>query len=90
MMSKLQVEEFVAEMERRWRSRTPTTDPNYASPDYRVGRSEMVTWAEDRFSLKMTLVDTVEPTLTLAIGRMWSRLRREFPQEWGAGDRSAS
>jgi hypothetical protein len=79
----IQIERFVAEMERRWRSRTPTTDPNYAHPDLRVGRSEMVTWAKEAFGFQMDLVDSVEPTLVKAIDRMWRRLRRQFPDEWG-------
>jgi hypothetical protein len=81
-MTPTQVERFINEMERRWRSRTPTTDPNYAHPDLRVGRSEMVTWANDVLGIKMDLVDTVEPTLNREVGRMWKRLKREFPEEW--------
>lgn len=76
-----QITAFVREMERRWRSRTPTTDPNYAHPDYRVGRSEMVTWAHDHLGLTLDLADTVDPDLVKAIKRMWRTLRREFPDE---------
>lgn len=82
-MNAVQVQKFVAEMERRWRSRTPTMDPNYANPDYRVGRSEMVTWAKETFGIEMGLVDSVEPTLIKAVARMWRQLKREFPEEWG-------
>ena len=84
-MTSTQIAAFVAEMERRWRSRTPTTDPNYAHPDYRVGRSEMVTWAHDTLGVTLDLVDTVDPTLVVALKHMWRRLRREFPDEgWSA------
>lgn len=76
-----QIRAFVAEMERRWRSRTPTMDPNYAHPDYRVGRSEMVTWAQDQLGASLDLIDTIDPELVRAIARMWRRLRREFPDE---------
>jgi len=82
-MTALQIQRFVAEMERRWRSRTPTTDPNYANPDYRVGRSEMVTWAKDHLGFTMDLVDSVEPGLIKAVDQMWRQLKREFPEEWG-------
>jgi hypothetical protein len=79
----VQIERFVAEMERRWRSRTPTLNADYANPDYRVGRSEMVTWAKEALGLpEMGLVETVDPALVQAVGRMWRRLRREFPEEW--------
>lgn len=82
-MTPVQIERFVAEMERRWRSRTPTLNADYANPDYRVGRSEMVTWAKEALGLpEMGLVETVDPALVQAVGRMWRRLRREFPEEW--------
>jgi len=80
-MTKDQAKLFVAEMERRFRARTPTDDPNYINPHYRVGRSEMVTWAKDTLGIEMGLVDTVDSELVLAIGRMWVRLRREFRDE---------
>jgi len=80
-MTIIQIRAFVLEMERRWRARTPTMDPNYANPDYRVGRSEMVSWARDTFGIQMDLVDTIDPDLTKAVSQMWRRLRREFPDE---------
>jgi hypothetical protein len=81
-MTSSQIHQFVEEMERRWRARTPTVDPNYAHPDLRVGRSEMVTWAKDHLGVSMGLVDTVEPALVKAVGKMWRRLKRQFPEEW--------
>jgi predicted 3-demethylubiquinone-9 3-methyltransferase (glyoxalase superfamily) len=81
-MTDQQIAQFVAEMERRWRSRTPTLDANYINADLRVGRSEMVTWARDTFGVDFSIVDTVEPALVAAIKRMWRRLKREFPEEW--------
>ena len=84
-MSEEQVARFIREMERRFRSRTPTTDPNYILADWRVGRSEMVTWANETLGLKMGIVETADPALMRAIKSMWRRLRREFPEEkWGA------
>lgn len=82
-MTTAQIEAFVAEMERRFRARTPTTDPNYANPDYRVGRSEMVTWAHDVLGIEFGLVESTQPELVSAIGRMWRRLKREYRDEWG-------
>jgi len=80
-VTSLEIEAFVGEMERRWRARTPATDVNYLNPDYRVGRSEMVTWAKDALGVTLTLPDTVEPLLVQRLTAMWRRLKREFPEE---------
>lgn len=73
---------FVAEMERRFRSRTPTMDANYANPDTRVGRSEMVSWMKENGIPEMSIVDTVEDeALVRDIKRFWRRMRKEFPEE---------
>ncbi len=81
-MTKPQITAFVSEMERRWKSRTPTMDANYINPDLRVGRSEMVTWAKETMGVEFGLVDTVDPELVAQIKRMWRRLKREFAGEW--------
>ena len=84
-MTPEQIDAFLTEMERRWRSRTPATDPNYSNPDYRVGRSEMVTWFKDTYRIELSLPDTVDPELLAGLRMMWRRLRREFSNEaWDA------
>jgi hypothetical protein len=70
---------YVAEFERRFRERTPSTDILSALPECRVGRSEMQAWAEECFGRKLVLDDYVE--LEAPIKRLLARLRKEFPEE---------
>lgn len=81
-MNAEQRKRFVAEMEKRFRSRTPTTDANYANPNYRVGRSEMVTWMKENGIPEASIIDTVEDeALVRDVKRFWRRMRREFSDE---------
>lgn len=80
-MTPEEIDQFMVEMERRFRMRTPTMDANYINPNYRVGRSEMVTWVKETFGIQMDLVDTGEPVLLLKVKQMWKRLKKEFPDE---------
>lgn len=80
-MTPIQRAQFIAEMERRFRMRTPTVDPDYALPSMRVGRSEMCTWTKETLGIEFGLVESVEPELVKELRAMWKRLQREFPEE---------
>ena len=70
---------YVAEMERRWRERTPSTDILSALPGYRVGRSEMRAWFLETYQQEMDFDD--ETDVQPLVAKMFARLRRKFPGE---------
>lgn len=76
------VERIVAEVERRWRARTPAIRIDEVDPATRVSRGEMRLWAKQN-SVKY---DDLDPDLALALDKMFRRLRKEFPKErWERG-----
>lgn len=82
-MAPRRVEEFVAEMERRWRLRTPAFDPAHLHARTRVSRREMIEWAQTRWDDFLDS-DALDPELLRAVRGLWSRLCREFPLEFVA------
>ena len=75
---------FVAEYERRWRSRTPTTDPNYLLAETRVDRSEMEDWVKETYGMQnWGLIEASDPLLVQAVFDCLTRLKKEFPGECG-------
>lgn len=77
-MNASQVATVVAEIERRWRDRTPAKSVADASPDDRVNRSEINAFCCERFGCLPPIGDD---DYDLAIFRLFDRLRREFPDE---------
>lgn len=73
---------YVAELERRWRARTPAPDIEAVLPATRVGRSEMRAWFVERYGRPITFDEEMD--LHPFVAAMFKRLRREFPTErWG-------
>jgi hypothetical protein len=86
-LTDVDIKKIVAEMERLFRERTAALrapgasfDPTYAAPDWRVGRSEMVSWANEH-GIRLDLVSSADPALVEAIKVFWRRMKREFPDE---------
>jgi hypothetical protein len=48
-MTRPEIQAYLAEFERRFRARTPSTDILSVLPEYRVGRSEMRAWFTETF-----------------------------------------
>lgn len=71
------IERVVAEIERRWRERTPATRVDEVNASYRVGRGEIRRWCTEQH----IPLDEMDEDLEVAIIRLYVRLRREFPDE---------
>lgn len=69
---------YVAEVDRRFRERTPSIDLLSALPEQRVGRSEMTTWAEEN-GIRVDIEDAI--ALGKLMPKLFRRLRHEFPNE---------
>ena len=78
-MTNTERDAFLAELERRFRARTPSMDILSALAPYRVGRSEMRAWFDERFGRSLTFDE--ETGLQALVTRLYRRLKREFPQE---------
>lgn len=78
-MTAVEIGAYVAEVESRFRARTPSTDILSALPEQRVGRSEMRAWFLERFGRELDLWDVME--LEAPVSRLFRRLRRAFPDE---------
>lgn len=71
----------VAEVERRWRERTPATSVDEVNASYRVSRGEIRAWCKDQ----NVAIDETDDALELALIRLFMRLREEFPgEQWEA------
>lgn len=76
-MTREQIAAYVAEVERRFRERTPARSIDEVLPEQRVGRGEMRRYMLEQFGVGLSLDDVealAEPLLEL-----FRRLRREFP-----------
>lgn len=67
----------VAEIDRRFRERTPATRVDEALASYRVGRGEIRRWCSE----EGIHLDEFSEEFQLASLRMYVKLRREFPDE---------
>lgn len=71
------IKAVVAEIERRWRERTPATRVDEVNASYRVGRGEMRRWCTEQG----IPLDEMDEGLEVELLRLFVRLRREFPDE---------
>ena len=78
-MTQAEIDQYLIEVEQRFRARTPAVDVTDALPAYRVGRGEMRTWFSLTFHRDMTLDDTFQ--LEIPLKRLYQKLRRAFPHE---------
>ena len=69
---------LMAELERRWRSRTPAKDVNDLMPEWRVRHSEMRLFAKQQGFELQSLLDE---RYNAAVRALMEKLRREFPKE---------
>ena len=76
-MTGADVERVVAEVERRFRERTPAKQIDEVNASYRVGRGEIRRWASEQG----IALDEMDDALEVALLRLFARLRREFPFE---------
>lgn len=79
MMTDADVERYVAEVERRWRERTPATTIDAALPAFRVSRGEMRAWCIETLGKEIEMDDLAPIQKRLA--PVYRRLRVEFPDE---------
>jgi hypothetical protein len=73
----INIEKYIEEVERRWRSRTPATNVLDIEPESRVNRAEMVLWARQKgYTLPIR-----DDEFDRAVFSLFKRLRKEFPNE---------
>lgn len=68
----------IAEIERRWRERTPAKDINDLMAGFRVRNSEMRAFAERN---GFTLDTITDPEYQRRLSELMGRLKKEFPNE---------
>jgi len=80
-MTAMDIAQYLDEVERRWRSRTPARTVNDVDAGSRVTRGEMRTWCRVN---GIAFVEMDEEDSQVPLTRLMMRLRREFPGErWG-------
>jgi hypothetical protein len=77
-MTQEEISAYLAEVERRFRERTPAPDIEAVFAPTRVGRGEMRAWFSDTFGRPLGF-DEVE--LAPHMKKLFTRLRKEFPEE---------
>lgn len=73
------IRKFLIAYETKWRSRVGTTNAYDCDPYARVGRNEMQGWCKDNGLKIDLLLDAAE--VQPPLNRLFSRLKREFPDE---------
>lgn len=82
-MTKREVDQYVAEFERRFRERTPARQIDEVIANHRVGRGEMRTWFAATFGRSITVDDVLD--LQRPLKACFKKLRAEFPSDvWEA------
>lgn len=76
-MNQQEIEQTVAEMERRWRNRTPVTNILDANASNRVVMSEIILWGKQN-NIK---VDRFDENLQIAATKLFFKLRKEYPND---------
>ena len=71
------IKRVVAEVERRWRERTPATRIDEVDASYRVSRGEMRRWCNEQ----NIPYDDMDEMLDVELVRLFMKLRGEFPDE---------
>lgn len=81
------INKIIAEVEKRWRKRTPATRIDEVLASYRVSRGEIRQWCNQN-NIEL---DELDDMFQVAMTKMFINLRKEFPEEkwseWSARDK---